>query len=164
MKARGQASAEFIVVLGIIVLVLTVMSVAVQDRFSVTQAFKKDVSGRRLVNRLADNINQVVIVGDGFSQCVKLPGEFFASMDYKIEFPTDEPTVFLSAGRTPDVDSTWSAPIVTVFADCDPSIPQCGTLASSTPTDVWIINDEGAVTLRGDCGVCGERMNAACQP
>jgi len=146
---KSQASVEFMVVSGLVILVFIVLGIVVQQKIQEAAAFKIDVHGRRVVYKVASNINEIESVGDGYAQCFTLPGRLYGDRKFMLRFYTDEPLVYVLTQ-----DLSWTAPLYTVDIQCLIS-PPCSTYTSSRdPIDIWAVNRGGTVYLE-DHGPCG---------
>lgn len=151
MNIRAQASLEFLVVMSIIVVIFVIMSLIVYNWLVTSTEFKIQTQGRRIINSLADNINQITIVGDGYSQCFTMTGTIYGDEGYNVTFYGGEPTAFLTS-----MDITWSAPLATSNIVC--LIPECEIGSDGLPSDVWVTNEEGIIYME-KCGQCeGSRI------
>jgi hypothetical protein len=154
MARKAQASTEFIIVFSIIAIIMITVGFLIQRQYAETTNFKTHAAGDRIAKRFAENINQIVVVGEGMSLCFTAPGEVIDIREYVIKFFTNEPTVFIEAG-----EDTWSAPLLTAHGKC--VHPICTTGSSGTENDVWVTN----LGPRGICVYdCNQGCNQHCTP
>jgi len=113
-KNKAQVSLEFIVILAIVILVFAVMGFVIYMKYVELSDLRLHMTGRRIANTLADNINQISIVGEGYSQFFTLytryPGD-----EFNITFYRKEPTVFV---ENIEKEMTWYAPLLTTGVYC----------------------------------------------
>lgn len=147
MNASAQASLEFMIILGVALLLLTAMTIVIYQKYVQSSEFKMQAEGRRIINRIADSVNEIVSVGPGYHKCLTLQGGIYGGRYYSVYFYEDEPTVFLETE-----DMIWSAPLNSMNVSCSIS-PPCGMDTSGEPIDVWVSNYGGRISLeyRGPC-------------
>ncbi|MFH1788985.1 MAG: hypothetical protein ABH834_06365 [Candidatus Altiarchaeota archaeon] len=143
MSYRGQSSIEFMIVLGIVLVIFIIMGVIIQQKIVSSAEFKMEAQGRRVLYMVAENINEIASVGDGYHKCMTLPGEIYGGRSYRLLFYPDESTAFLETE-----DYIWSVPIATMNVSCNIAIP-CYLDTTGEPIDVWISNYRGKVELAG---------------
>jgi len=147
MTSKAQTSVEFMVVLGIVLVIFIIMGIVIFQKMAVSSGFKLESHGKRVLYSIAENINEMASVGDGYHKCVTLPGELYGGRLYQVLVYPDEATVFLETG-----DMIWSAPIATMNVSCSIA-PPCALNTTGTPIDVWVSNEGGLVVL-GNHGPC----------
>jgi hypothetical protein len=98
---------------------------------------------------VAENINEVVSVGDGYHKCFTLPGEIYGRRRYNISFYAGDPAVFLQTQ-----DFTFISSLATPNVSCTIN-PPCGGMTLGDPIDVWVSNEGGNIVLskKGSCGM-----------
>ena len=137
------------IVLAMVVVLLIVMGVAIHQKYSASMEFKTNAHGKRIAYKIAENINEISAVGDGYSQCFTIPGQITGGRYYHIVFYPDDPTAYVVTQ-----DGVWAAPLYTVNVTCSVS-PPCFTYTTSDKNmDVWVRNDKGTVFIEnhGSCG------------
>lgn len=147
MSFKGQTSIEFMVVLGIVMIIFIFMVIIIQQKVVQSSEFKMEAHGRRVLYTVAENINEIVSVGEGYHKCFSLPGSLFGKRNFRLLFYPDEATAYLETE-----DLIWSAPISTLNVSCTIS-PPCGVDTVGDPIDVWVSNVEGQIVL-ADHGPC----------
>jgi len=150
---RGQASVEFLVVLSIVVVILAMMGFFVYQKYVRGSELKIFVQGNRVINTVADNINEINAVGSGFSQYFTLPESLYGSREYTIHFFENESLAYLKGGSfLRGIELHWSAPISTVEVECLRS--ECNTGCNETPLDHCLkVNGTMLVRAANDNGV-----------
>jgi len=108
---------EFLVAVSLVLLIFTITTLILYHRYTRAIDLKVYMDGSRVVNSVAYNLNEIVAVGDGYSQSFTLPGNVYGS-PYNLSFFANEPNVFLSA-----LDFHWSVPIATNSIGC--SLKSC---------------------------------------
>ncbi len=148
------------VAFSIILLLFVVLSVLLYQKVVQTNEIKTDLAGQRLVNSLAEAINNVYLAGDGFSQIISLPGEI-AQKEYEVRFFAEEPTVFLSTEK-----QSWSAPLFTpevnftLGMECIVSYAK--NLTIDSVTEVKVINQDERIYLIVDIECEGYCVDGFC--
>jgi len=112
-KESGQASIEFLITFGFVILIFIIFFILIHQKFIQGSEIKKDTAGQRLVNSIAESINSVFMSGIGASECITLPKKIYLDEDYLIKFYREEPTIFLYTER-----ETWVSPLVTPYINC----------------------------------------------
>ena len=147
---KGQISLEFLIVTSLVLLILVVMGMVIFQKYSEWSALRLHVTGRNLADNLADGINEISIVGHGYSQYVTLytryPGD-----EFNVTFKEGNPIVFV------EQEMTWHAPLLTseVYC-CLPNV--CETAGDKTIVHInntqsmRIINYQNKVYLGQICG------------
>lgn len=149
MRPKAQASTEFIIVFSIIAVILIAVGFLIQRQYSETTNFKLHAAGERIAKRFAENINEIAVVGEGFSQCFTTSGYVSDITEYAVKFYPNESTVFIEAGG-----NTWSSPLLTAHSICTHSI--CNSSGSGgSEKDVWVTN-------LGDNGICIYECSQGC--
>lgn len=153
MKLRSQVSTEFVIIFGVAAVILIVVGILIQREYAETSAFKLHAAGDRIAKRFAENINEVAVVGAGFSQCFTVPGYVLGVREYNTEFFSGEPTVFVEAG-----DDTWSAPLLSAKVKC--RHPICYGGSGGHENSVWAKNFGEFIRLYE----CPQGCRAYCAP
>jgi len=108
---KGQISLEFLVVSSLVLLVLIVMGIVIYQKYQEWSALSLHVTGRNIANNLAEGINQVTMVGEGYSQYMELhtryPGD-----EFNITFMRNDPVVFVER------EMNWYSPLITTEVYC----------------------------------------------
>jgi hypothetical protein len=148
-RNKGQLSLEFLIVTSLVLLVLIVMGMVVFQKYSEWSALRLHVTGRNIANNLADGINEISIVGHGYSQYVNLyvryPGD-----DFNVTFKKGNPIVFV------EQEMTWHAPLLTSEVYCCTSL--CSVEGDKTMMHInatqamRIINYRNRIYLGMICG------------
>ncbi|MFC2154740.1 hypothetical protein ACFLRC_04595 [Candidatus Altiarchaeota archaeon] len=128
-------SIEFMIVVSIILLVFIIMGYAINQKMREAYLLKFDISGRAVADQIADAINEIVSVGDGFSQKIVLPPRVYTAVNYTVHFYPDDPTVFVKAE-----DKTWSSPLYTTNISC--AVEECRYKCNQTPEEVCLNVDK----------------------
>ena len=136
-RVRGQASAEMIVTLGIILMVLMLIGYVIFQRWVRTTDLKIYITGQRIANSIADNVNTVRSIGDGFSMETTLPFRMYSTQGYEVVFYNEEPTVFVHGGSFARSRTLYySAPISTSVVGCN--LHECNNLCNTTETSICL--------------------------
>jgi hypothetical protein len=119
-KNKAQASLEFVIVMSIMLFVFAIMGFVIYQKYVELSDLRLYLTGRRVANTLADNINQVNIVGEGYSQrftvYTRHPGD-----NFNVTFLRDEPVLVV------ENEMTWYAPLLsTEIYCCLPDICEMG--------------------------------------
>jgi uncharacterized protein (UPF0333 family) len=109
---RGQVSLEFLIVTSVVLLVLVVMGIVLYQKYVEYADLRLYVTGRNIANTVAENINQMSMVGDGYSESFTITPRYSGD-EYNITFKKNEPTVFVSVQ-----EMTWQAPLLTTEVYC----------------------------------------------
>ncbi|MDD5112048.1 MAG: hypothetical protein PHG85_05850 [Candidatus Altiarchaeota archaeon] len=143
---RAQASIEFMVVLSLVVLILVMMSIFLYQKFVRGDELKIFMHGSRIVSMLADNVNEINTVGDGYSKYITLPETLYGSREYTVRFYQNEPTIYIKGGSfLKGITVTWSAPVSTIKVGC--LVTECNQDCNKTPAD-FCMNVNGSMELR----------------
>ena len=118
-RQRGQASLEFIMVLGVIMTMFITLGVLVFNNYVKTEDLKIYISGQRLVNHVADNINTLNAVADGHSTNFVLPPNLYGLRMYTVNFFENESTMYIEGSAfTSGREIIYSAPVTTNRVHC----------------------------------------------
>jgi len=116
---KGQASIEILVGLGIVLMILIIMGQLVYRSYAKSNDLKVYIFGARLANNVADDINVVNAVGEGYSTRILLPPSLFGSRNYTVNFFKNESFVFVEGSSFSTGDTlTYSSPISTGRVHC----------------------------------------------
>ncbi|MBN2250470.1 MAG: LamG domain-containing protein [Candidatus Altiarchaeota archaeon] len=109
---KAQISLEFLIVTTLVLLLLVIMGIVIYQKYAEWAALKLHVTGRNIANNLADGINQIIIVGEGYSQHVNLRTRY-AGDEFNLTFKKNDPLIFV---ERPEM--TWYAPTLTTEIYC----------------------------------------------
>jgi len=152
----AQASLEFLVTLASVMLVFIIASYFIYFKVVQTLDYKVYVQGTHLANDLAESINVVNRVGDGYSVDVGVEERLYGNREYTISFFRDEPTVFLHGSSFSRGESLWfSAPLSTSDVVClvDECLSGCNQslgevcLNVTGETSIRLVNRMGVVYI-----------------
>jgi len=103
---KAQISVEFMVVTSIVLLTFMVMSFIIYFKYVEYSDLSLDLRGKEIAKKFAENINQMVIVGDGYAKYISLqvryPGD-----EYNITVWRDKPELLVENRWD------WSVPLLT---------------------------------------------------
>lgn len=134
---RGQASVELLVVLSVIVVIMVVMGFFLYQKYVRGSELKIFVHGIRIVNMIADNVNEINAVGSGYSQHFTLPESLYGNREYTVSFFQNESTVYLKGGSfLRGIELYWSAPVSTTKVNC--LMSECNTGCNKTANEVCL--------------------------
>jgi len=144
------------VVLSIVVVILSLMSLFVYQKYVRGSDLKIFVHGNRIINSIAGNVNEINAVGSGFSQHFTLPESLYGNREYSVHFFRNESVVYLKGGSfLRGVELSWSAPLSTVEVGC--LLPECGVQCNGSSSEIClrvngsmnvrVVNDNGVVYL-----------------
>lgn len=147
-KNKAQVSIEALVVFALILLVFTAMGVVIHQKSLDVSDLRVHIIQRRIANTLAENINQMNIVGEGYSQHFTLytryPGDEFNITVYR-----GEPTVFV------EKELTEHAPLLTSEVYCCLDICEMDenktVMHLNSTLTLEVINDRGKIFIGGVC-------------
>jgi len=128
-RKSGQASLEFLVTLAAVILVFVVASYFIYFKLVQTLDYKVYVQGTHLVNDLADSVNAVSRVGDGYSMDLDVAETLYGNRGYTINFFRGEPSIFMKGSSfSRDAVLWFSAPLATTKVAClmDECLEGCG--------------------------------------
>lgn len=151
-KDRGQASIEFMTVLGITLLIFIMLGLYVYQNYVKSADLKTYIYGQRLSNHIADSLNTINTVSDGHSSSFSVPERLEGSRRYTINFYGDESSVFvegssLASGRP----LVYSSPITSVNIRC--MIPECDSICNKSSDHICIqVNNTFDIRLSRHAG------------
>ncbi|MCX6695515.1 MAG: hypothetical protein NTU61_04405 [Candidatus Altiarchaeota archaeon] len=172
-RKKGQASVEMVVTLGVILLVFILIGYVIFQRYSRTTDLKIYVTGQRIVNSLADNINSVNTIGDGYSMKVTLYPRMFSTLGYDIVFYRSEPTVFVHGeGFARSNILYFSSPISTSKVTC--LMKECNNVCNNTESEtcikvndtlnIMIVNYMNSIYIRPEYGLEQDNLRSEVYP
>jgi len=145
-KDKAQASIELLITLSLTLLIFIIISFVIFQKFNATTDMKFDMRGQRIANSIAENINEIAIVGDGYSHYFTLPGDI-QGLPYMIRFYANESIVEVNT-----LDMTWasslSTPRVTCILDICSSDGKITTMQVNETRIVRIENIDGVIYLK----------------
>ena len=147
---KGQVSLEFLIVTSLVLLVLVVMGIVLYQKYVEYADLRLYVTGRNIANTLAGNINQMSMVGDGYSESFSIQPRYSGD-EYNITFKKNEPTVFVSVQ-----EMTWQAPLLTTEVYCClpricTNFPDKVVLYLNNTLNTRVINYQKKVYIGGVC-------------
>lgn len=150
---RGQTSIELLIVLSIVVVVMAVMGLFIYQKYVRGDELKILIHGRRIVNTIADNVNGINTVGDGYSQQVILPPYLYGNREYTVSFFQNESTVYLQGGSfLRGIRLVWSAPISTIKVWC--LMSECNNICNKTSYETCLkVNDTMNIKVTNSEGI-----------
>ncbi len=147
---KAQVSLEFIITLSIVLILLVVMGVVIHQKNAEITAINIDVQGKRVTDSIADNINEIYTVGDGYSTTFSLPENLYGDTGYMVAFYRDEPRVSVET----DNGFSWSRPLATheiccgaSLCNCTENSTECFFRANKNTTDIKARNRNGVVIV-----------------
>ena len=108
---KAQISLEFLIVTALVLLVFIVMGIVLYQKYADWSALSLHVTGRNIANNLAESVNQVTTVGEGYSQYLELHTRFPGD-EFNITFMREDPVVFVER------EMNWHAPLLTTEVYC----------------------------------------------
>ena len=143
---RAQVSMEFLITVFLIMLLFIIMGFFIYQKYVTSTYIKLNIAGQQLTNSIADSINEISAVGDGYYQYITLPASIYGE-SYTVRFYKNEPTIFVYT----DVMS-WSAPLVTSNIGCGRR-GICLTKYNDTNKEIYMhITNRTEVKLVNRCG------------
>ena len=137
-RGRGQASLEFIINLGIVLMILTMMTYIVYKSYVKSNDLKVYIYGQRLANHIAEGINDLNAVGSGYSTTIDIPANLYGNMNYTVSFYENESSVFLKgSGFASSEYLTFTSPISTDNVHC--ILSQCHNKCNRTLTEKCLL-------------------------
>jgi hypothetical protein len=116
---NGQASIELMVVLSVMLAIFTIMGAIVYKNYIRSNDLKIYISGTRLSNHVADQINTLNAVGDGFATTFTIPESMYGNTNYTINMYSNESQIFIEgAWFSTGGDLRFSSPISTGNVHC----------------------------------------------
>ncbi len=110
---KSQVSIEFLVTLSIILVISIVIGYLFYHKLVIITDIKKEIVAKRIIRGLAENMNDILMVGSGHSHQIILPKDIYGGGKYEIYFHNDEPSIFIKSGKI-----NWFAPIFTQRIGC----------------------------------------------
>lgn len=145
-KGKAQASMEFLITMSLILLIFSIISFVIFQKFNSTTYMKFDIEGQDTAKSVAEGINAMAIAGDGYYLYLTLPGDI-QGMPYTVSFYVNESMLELSA-----LDMTWSSPLSTPYVNCTMSIcssdDQKTTMAINESMRIKIENKDEVIYLK----------------
>jgi hypothetical protein len=128
---EGQASIELMVVVGILLTVFIILGYIVYKNYVRTADLKIYIYGTRLANHMADQINAVNAVGNGYSTVFKVPETLYGSRNYTVNFYRGESSLFIEGSSfSTGGDLKFPSPLSTSNIHC--LMDQCANKCNST--------------------------------
>jgi|GEM_PF-1315401 len=84
IKKHGQASMEYIMTLGVVMLVFIMVLYVVYEKNMEIIKTKSYLDAQRVTNSIVTNINTISEQGDGYYKYFTIPGELYGGYDYEI--------------------------------------------------------------------------------
>jgi len=152
-RRRGQSSVELLVILSVVIVIIALMGIFLYQKYIRGDEMKIFVHGNRVVNTIAENINEINMVGSGYSQYFTLPEALYGSRNYRISFVQNEPAVYIHGGSfVRGVELTWSSPLSTIRVGCVRS--ECNVGCNKTAYDICLrVNDSMVIRATNENGV-----------
>lgn len=155
-RRQGQVSIEFLVVLAMVLMLFVIMGYVIHQKYVRSDDLKTELHGKRIVYAVAESINKISTVGDGYSQYLDLPGGLSGNREYSIVFYRGEPKIFLQGSSLVGGSTmVWSAPLFNQEIYC--VLGECNNRCNKTRDQLCLqVNDslkirasnyEGAVYL-----------------
>jgi hypothetical protein len=140
-------------VLSAVVVVMAIMMFFIYQKYIRSDELKILVHGNRVVNMVADNINEISIVGSGYSQYFTLPDSLYGGRNYTISFFQNESTIYLQGGSfVRGIELVLSVPVSTIKVDCLSA--QCNAGCNKTPTDFCLkVNETMDLRVTNEDGI-----------
>jgi hypothetical protein len=150
---RGQTSIELLIILSTVVVVMAVMGLFIYQKYVRGDELKILIHGRRIVNTVANNVDAINTVGDGYSQKMTLPPYLYGNRDYSISFFQNESTVYLQGGSfLRGIRLAWSAPLSTIKVWC--LMSECNNICNRTPYETCLkVNDTMNIRVTNSEGI-----------
>ena len=111
VKKYGQASMEYILVMGIVMLIFMVVLMVIYEKNSEIVQTKIFLEAKVVTNSIATNINTISVQGDGYYKYFTIPEKLYGETDYNITLYIN--SVELRWGDSPDYYYTWSKSLIT---------------------------------------------------
>ena len=126
-KNKAQSSLEFLVTMSFILILLIILGYVIHEKYAKTNDLKLHIVGMRVSKTIADNMNEISSVGDGYSQYFTFPARLYGN-NYTLRFYSQE------AGVTVDSKMTWWAPLFTTKINC--GMKECDGMCNKTGREV----------------------------
>ena len=142
----GQAGIEFMVILGVTLLIFIMLGYMVFQNHLKSSDLKVYISGVHLANHISDSINTLNAVGLGYSTTLSIPDTLYGHRDYRISFFENESSVFVTGSSfAKGHELTYSSPVSTSSINC--LLSQCeGRCNGSAAEECLRVN--GSMTIR----------------
>jgi hypothetical protein len=145
----GQASVEFLVVVSMLLILLGVAGMGLYKMYTEYADLSLEMMGRDITLRMAENINQLVIVGDGYQKNFYLNTRYIGD-EFNITISKTGQGVFVE-----NEDRRWSLPLLTnkVYC-CNVSCSTDGenmTLRLNTTQMVRMVNYQNMIFIGQKC-------------
>lgn len=129
------------------------MSLLIYQRYARSTEIKTYMHGKRVANLIADNINEINTVGNGYYQYFTLPEKLYGNRNYTVSFFKDEPTVFVyGSSFLSGITLYFSSPLNTVEVKC--FMAECNNLCNSSPDETClVVNDTMSIRVVNDDGI-----------
>ncbi|MFH0862088.1 MAG: hypothetical protein V1875_03565 [Candidatus Altiarchaeota archaeon] len=145
-KARGQASIESMFVLGVLLMIFVMLGYTVFKNYVKSTDLKLHIAGARLSNVIADQINDLNALGDGYSSSFTLPETMVGGVKYTVNFYENESSVFVEGGGfSSGEELRFSSPLSTSRVHC--IMPQCNYTCNKSSSEECL-NVTGGVQMR----------------
>jgi hypothetical protein len=116
---RGQASIESMFVLGILLMIFIVLSYTVYRNYVKSEDLKMYIVGTHLANSIADQMNDLNALGEGYSAIFILPAKLTGGGTYTVNFYQNESSVFVEGGGfSTGQELRYSSPLSTSRVGC----------------------------------------------
>jgi|GEM_PF-4794895 len=143
---RGQASIEFMTILGIVLLIFVMLGLMVYGNYVKGNDLKIYIYGQRLANHIADHINTMNTVADGHSSAFWVPDYLWGSRMYNINFFKNESSIFVKGSTfTSGREIIYSSPITTNNLHC--VLSQCTDRCNLT-SDQYCVEVNSSIKIR----------------
>ncbi len=137
------------VVVGVVLMVFIILGYVVYRNFVKSNDLKIHIDGTRVANHVADSINTVNVLGDGYSTTSMVPGTLYGGRPYTVNFYENESAVYLmGSGFSTGSELTFSSPLYTSQIEC--LLPGCASGCNQTGGEQCLqVNDSMTVKLTG---------------
>ena len=137
---------EFFVTLPISLLIFILMGFVIHQKYAESMETKIHLDGKRVVRRVADNINTICKAGDGYSTQFVLPGRIYGHNNYAIAFYSNETVVWMYSEG-----DTWMASLITSQIECRPgacdSVGGVETINVNKNIRLGVENEDGVIWI-----------------
>lgn len=134
---RGQASVESMFVLGVLLMIFILLGYTVYKNYVKSVDLKTSIGGTRLANGIADHINDLNALGDGYSASFVLPASLTGGGNYTVNFYKNESSVFVEGGGfSTGKELRFSSPISTSRIHC--SMTECNYTCNKSSSEVCL--------------------------
>ncbi len=149
----GQASVEFIVVIALVMVILTVASLVVYQKYNEGNELRVFLEAKMVCRSMADNIDRISMEGPGYYRYFTLQGRLHGNTPYILTFYENEPYIKITYTSE---NLTWGRPLVAPKVVCtnqtlsicthDPALSVIRLEINKT-IQIKIINREGYIYL-----------------